>query len=277
MRAYSTRKVAGLVGESQQRVRAAARAGIVSPSKTPRGRLRFSFQDLVFLRSAKALENRAVDVRSIWRALRALRATLPADRPLSSVRFICAYRRIFVRDANTSWEPESGQALFDFATIDSLNAAGGTEKQSNAATVVTTQSADYWFSRGLKLDRQGIDDGAMHAYRRAIAIDADCVDARINLGRLLHTARRHSEAEACYRFALEREPSHAIAAFNLGVVLEDQGANDAAIEQYVNALNLDPTLPDAHYNLARLYGWRGDREHAARHLARFRALSTEDQ
>ena len=81
----------------------------------------------------------------------------------------------------------------------------------------------------------------------------------------------------CYRAALEREPSHAIAAFNLGVVLEDQGANDAAIEQYANALNLDPSLPDAHYNLARLYGWRGDRERAARHLARFRALSSDDQ
>jgi tetratricopeptide (TPR) repeat protein len=277
MRAYSTRQVAGLVGESQQRVRAAARAGIVSPSKTSRGRLRFSFQDLVFLRSAKALEKRAVDVRRIWRALRALRAALPAERPLSSVRVICANRRIFVRDANTSWEPESGQALFDFATIDSPSSTNGAEPQPNTATVVTTHSADYWFARGLKLDRQGIDDDAMHAYCRAIDIDADCVDARINLGRLLHTARRHSEAEACYRAALELEPSHAIAAFNLGVVLEDQGANDAAIEQYSNALELDPSLPDAHYNLARLYGWRGDLERAARHLARFRALSNDDQ
>lgn len=277
MRAYSTREVAGLVGATQQRVRAAARAGIVTPSKTSRGRLRFSFQDLVFLRSATALEDRAVDVRRIWRALRALRAALPAERPLSSVRVICAHRRILVRDANTSWEPESRQALFDFATVDSASAASGAQMQPNTATVVTTHSADYWFSRGLKLDRQGIDDAAMHAYRRAVEIDADCVDARINLGRLLHTARRHSEAEACYRAALEREPSHAIAAFNLGVVLEDQGANDAAIEQYANALNLDPSLPDAHYNLARLYGWRGDRERAARHLARFRALSSDDQ
>jgi tetratricopeptide (TPR) repeat protein len=276
MRPYSTREVAGLTGESQQRVRAAARAGIVSPSKTPRGHFRFSFQDLAFLRSAKALEHRLIDVRRMWRALRAVRAAFPASRPLSSIRVIAAYRQLFVRDNNTSWDPESGQALFDFATSETQASAVSTGEPLSMATIVATHTAAYWFTRALKLDRHGADRDAIQAYRKAIEIDANHVDARINLGRLLHTARRYSDAEACYRAAIEREPSHPIAAFNLGVVLEDQGDNDAAIEHYVLALNLDPSLPDAHYNLARLYGWRGDRDRAARHLARFRALSNDD-
>jgi tetratricopeptide (TPR) repeat protein len=276
MRAYSTREVAGLVGESQQRVRAAARAGIVSPDKTSRGHFRFSFQDLALLRSAKALESRVSDTRRMWRALRAIRAALPASRPLSSIRMIAAYRRIFVRENNRSWDPESRQTLFDFATNEAPVSGSLAEPRRPVATVVATHTAEYWFGRALKLDRHGADREAIDAYRKAVEIDTDHVDARINLGRLLHNAQRYADAEDCYRAALEREPGHPIAAFNLGVVLEDRGAIDAAIEHYVLTLQLDPSLPDAHYNLARLYGWRGDRERAARHLARFRALSNDD-
>jgi len=271
MRAYSTREVADLVGESEQRVRAAARAGIVSPSKTARGHFRFTFQDLVLLRSAKALEGQTIGVRRTWRALRAVRAALPAHRPLSSVRVIAACRRVVVRENNSSWEPETRQTVFDFAARDAL----ATEARRAGTAVVATHTAEHWFSRGLRLDREAADQDAARAYRRAIEIDAEHVEAQINLGRLLHNSRRYAEAEAHYRRALEREPDHPIAAFNLGVVLEDQGAIDAAIEAYILALTLDPALPDAHYNLARLYGWRGDRELAAQHLARFEALSSD--
>ena len=55
-----------------------------------------------------------------------------------------------------------------------------------------------------------------------------------------------------------------------------QGAIDAAIESYQRAVDADPALPDAHYNLARLYEWRGERRLAARHMSRFRTLSHDE-
>lgn len=272
MRAYSTREVAELIGDSQQRVRAAARAGFVAPSRTPQGRLLFSFQDLVLLRSTKALERQNLGARRTWRALRAVRAHLPEDRPLSSVRVVAAHDRVLVRDNATSWEPESGQTLFDFA-------AGELEPARTdraAIKVVATGSADYWFERGLKLDRAEAYEDAARAYRRALDLEANHVNAHVNLGRIMHGARDYHAAEMLYREALELCPSHAIAAFNLGVVLEDQGAVDDAIDSYHHAISADPTLPDAHYNLARLYECLGKRALAARHLSRFRSLSTDD-
>ena len=78
-----------------------------------------------------------------------------------------------------------------------------------------------------------------------------------------------------YRDALRIDPGSAIAAFNLGVVLEDQGALQEAMETYRHALSVDPALPDVHYNLARLYEQGGDRQAALRHFASFRDLRNE--
>jgi tetratricopeptide (TPR) repeat protein len=276
MRAYTTREVAELIGDSQQRVRAAARAGFVSPLKDLRGRFRFSFQDVVLLRSTKRLEDQKLGVRRVWRALRAIRAHLPDERPLCSVRVIAANDRFLVRDNNTSWEPESGQTLFDFAVRDSAAVASPVGGHDDAGGLVVADTADYWFERGLKLDRAELDDEAARSYEHAIRVDADHVSARINLGRIRHRSRDYDAAETLYREALAREPDHAIAAFNLGVVLEDRGAVDAAIDSYQLAISADPALPDAHYNLARLYEWRGDRALAARHMAQFRTLCRDD-
>ena len=60
---------------------------------------------------------------------------------------------------------------------------------------------------------------------------------------------------------------------NVGVVLEDQGAIQEAMDTYLHTLNVDPALPDVHYNLARLYEHQGDRQAALRHFSRFKALS----
>lgn len=273
MRAYSTREVAGLIGESQQRVRAAARAGFVAPLKNPRGHFRFSFQDLVLLRSTKALEQQNLGVRRMWRALRAVRALLPENRPLSSVRVVATADRVLVRENNTAWDPESGQTLFDFALDDVARSPASPSGFSAAATIVSTDTADYWFERGLKLDRAEAHDNAATAYRRALELEADHVNARINLGRLMHTARDYRAAESLYREALRLHPDHPVAAFNLGVVLEDQGDLQEAINCYQQAVLADPDLPDAHYNLARLHEFRGEQMLAARHMSRFRALT----
>ena len=173
MRAYSTREVADLIGESQQRVRAAARAGFVAPLKNPRGHFRFSFQDLVLLRSTKALEQQNLGVRRMWRALRSIRAQLPAERPLSSVRVVATNDRVLVREDNRAWDPETGQTLFDFAIECSERSPASPSCAPTAAKVVATDTADYWFERGLKLDHAETHDDAAAAYRRALELESD--------------------------------------------------------------------------------------------------------
>ena len=54
MKSFSTRDVAKLLGLSEAQVRSQAR-GYLVPDRGPRNAYRFSFQDLVLLRTAKTL------------------------------------------------------------------------------------------------------------------------------------------------------------------------------------------------------------------------------
>jgi tetratricopeptide (TPR) repeat protein len=75
-----------------------------------------------------------------------------------------------------------------------------------------------------------------------------------------------------YRLALKAAPDSAIAAFNLGVALDDLGEEETAIELYSRAIRLDPRHAEAHYNLARLYDRAGRSDEAIRHLSDYRRL-----
>jgi len=275
MKAYSTREVADLLGISAARVRALLRSGIVTPQKSASGRVSFTFQDLVLLRTAKGLSDAKVPTRRINKALQALATQLPIDRPLSAVRVQIEGDRVTVRDNNTSWEPESGQAVLDFSIRELGERVAPLARDSVQRTLRTASSADELFQGALESEQIGDSGDAEVAYRRVIAADPTHVAARINLGRLRHVAKVLDEAEQLYRQALELEPNHPTARFNLGVVLEDRGATTEAIDQYREAVRLDPRVADVHFNLARLYQQTGDEQAALRHFSRFKALTRD--
>ena len=273
MKAYSTREVADLLGISAARVRALVRSGIVTPQKSASGRVSFTFQDLVLLRTAKGLSDAKVPTRRITKALQALATQLPIDRPLSAVRVQIEGDRVTVRDNNTSWEPESGQAVLDFSIRELGERVAPLARDSVQRALRAASSADDLFQGALESEQIGDNGDAEAAYRKVIAVDPTHVAARINLGRLRHVAKVLDEAEQLYRQALELEPNHPTARFNLGVVLEDRGATAEAIDQYREAVRLDPRVADVHFNLARLYQQTGDEQAALRHFSRFKALT----
>ncbi len=275
MKAYSTREVAELLGISEQRIRGWVRSRVVKPERTASHRLRFSFQDLVLLRTAKGLEDAKLPRRRILRALQALAAQLPADRPLSAIRVLVEGDRVTVRDNNTTWEPESGQTLLDFSVLELGEKVAPLARESVRRALHDATGADELFQAALESEQIGAVTDAESAYREVLAVEPRHIAARINLGRLRHVARALDDAERLYREALDLEPEHPIARFNLGVVLEDRGATAQAIEQYREAARLDPKVADVHYNLARLYQQVGDQQAAIRHFSRFKALTRD--
>jgi len=198
-------------------VRAWVRAGLLTPERGPRGELRFSFQDLVLLRTAKGLMRQNVAPARVRKALRKLRAQLPEGRPLSGVHISAEGNRIVVRDGRTRWQPESGQALFDFGVAEIEESVAALPRKEEAPPP-DGESAAEWYDEGCELEESD-RDGAMHAYARAIELDPGHADAHVNLGRLHHDAGRLAEAERHYRAGLGAQPRDVTAAFNLGVVL----------------------------------------------------------
>jgi tetratricopeptide (TPR) repeat protein len=327
---YTSAEVARLLDLSPAQVRGYVKAGFLAPERGVRGEMRFSFQDLVLMRTARALLVAEVPARRVRVALKKLRTQLPEGRPLSGVAIAAEGQHVVVRDGRGTWRPESGQAMFDFAVGEAARAvavlgerarkmaeaAAGTETEENRkqatgnrkqemaekseganqnAEGVTEKAsgaevgrrargrgkvmagmapvgADGWYDRGLGLEA-GAPEAAREAYRKALELDAEHLDALVNLGRLEHEAGALESAERMYRRALVLAPGDVTAAFNLGVALEDQGKTEAAVTAYRRALAADPGCADAHYNLSRLYERLGRTAAAIRHLSAYRRLT----
>jgi tetratricopeptide (TPR) repeat protein len=275
---FGTAHVAELLGLPPHRVRAFVRAGFIRPGRGPRNEYRFSFQDLVLLRTAAELTRQRVPARRITQALARLQASLPADRPLSGLRIVAAGDEVVVCEGDDPpWDPRSGQFQIDFTVDDIARPAASSTRgfpdwqpADTRAAQPGPQTAEDWYEAALDLEAVAADD-AITAYERALELDPGFLDARINLGRLLHESGQLARAEAAYRRALGAGP-HGLAAFNLGVLLEDMDRNEDALHAYQQALAADPQLAEAHYNLARLYEDRGDKAAAIRHFNGYRKL-----
>jgi tetratricopeptide (TPR) repeat protein len=272
MESYTTRDVARLLRLSEAQVRSQARAGFLTPDRGPRNSYRFSFQDLLILRTARELAGARVPPRRIKRALSKLAHHLPLGKFLTELRITADARRVIVRDGEAAWNPESEQLQIDFAGL-------GPSIQSRGVALSISQlpkrsaerlSAAQWFDRGEELEDTAPDE-AMKAYAHAIALDPGLAGARVNLGRLHQLAGRVAEAINHYREAL-REGGDATAAFNLGTALEELGRRDSAMAAYCQAIQMDRAFADAHFNLSRLYELVGQRDLALGHLREYQRL-----
>jgi tetratricopeptide (TPR) repeat protein len=280
MHSYGVSEVERMLNLSRSTIRGLISRGFVSPARGPRREYRFSFQDLLIMRTARALVEAKVPPRRIGRSLSALRKQLPKSMPLSGLTICAVGTDVVVRKGGERWQAESGQYLLELdvsvagdsvqiVEIEGRSAARDADSSERRETVHV--EAQTWFERGLSAE-DGDVESAINAYERCRALDIRHLAACINLGRLLHQAGRFEEAQRVYREALrDCEPDPTLF-FNLGVLLEDTARNEEAIEAYLQALGEDPDFADAHFNLARLYETAGKPQHAIRHLGLYRRL-----
>jgi len=275
---YSTREVARLLELSPGTVRSYARAGLVAPRRDAGGGYRFSFQDLVVLRVARALQAAKLPPRRVRDALASLARQLPAGRSLSAVRIAAEGGEVVVRAGGEAWEPASGQRVLDFEVAELAGRAAPVAHRAAAAAERRAEragapwGAEQWYELACQLEAAD-PAGAKDAYRRALALDPDHAEAHLNLGRLLHEAGDPAAAEAHYRAAVDLRPEDATAAFNLGVALQDLGRHEEAVGAYRRAVEADPTCADAFFNLAQLYDELGQRAAAIGSLKAYKALT----
>ena len=253
-----------MLGLSPAQIRSFATQGFLQPERGTRGEMRFGFQDLVILRTAGELSSAHVPQRKVKRILEKLRDQLPEGRTLAGMRIAADGDRVVVSDGDAMWNPESGQALFDFSVAELA------ERTARFGEEDAADDVDELFERAVELESLDSDE-ARSAYEHVLALDPGHVDAHVNLGRILHEEKAPAAAEAHYRAALAVDPEHETAAFNLGVALEDLGRLREAIAAYQRSLELDPENADAHYNLAGIFERRGDKAAALRHLKACRA------
>ena len=105
----------------------------------------------------------------------------------------------------------------------------------------------------------------------------DNARAHVNIGVLLEQKGRVEEAIEEYRVALAMEPDYADAHFNLGVALVRLARIDEAEQAFRDAIRLSPGDAPAHVNLANILYRRGDWDTAAAAYAEAVRIAPRDQ
>jgi tetratricopeptide (TPR) repeat protein len=294
---YTLRHIEQMLGLTRAAVSQLVAAGFVTPVRGPRNQLRFSFQDVVLLRTAHALRAAQVPPRRLLRSLKDLRAKLPPTVPLSGLRIKAIGNEVAVREGRAQWEVRSGQLLMDFEIAsddggvaflehavgqprgassgrDPQAASGAAAPAATAAAEAATDDADgdAAFARAAALEARS-PAAAIAAYRALLERLPAHADAAINLTAMLCGAGRPSEAVTVARRTLQRSPLAPLLWFNLGIALEDLGRHVQALDAYEQCLKLDATLADAHFNAARLAEQLGRGRDALRHYSAYRRLS----
>ena len=265
---YSLRRVQAMLGLSRRIVTGLIEQGFVAPTRGRRNEWRFTFQDLMLLRTAHTLQASKIPPRRILSSLARLKATLPAQLPLTGLRITAIGTDVAVRDRDGRWQADSGQLLMDFEVAP---LAGSVAILARDTASAAGPSAATWFERALALE--AADPAAAEAaYLEALVRAPAMTEAYLNLGAMLADAGRFAELAQLSDAAAKHCPHDALVHFNRAVALDHLERLPEAVASYERSLELDPALADAHYNLGRLREQLGDKRGALRHFSAYRRL-----
>lgn len=270
---YRTRDAAELVGLKPRTIRHYVTRGLLAPARGRRGEYRFSFRDLVVLRTAKGLIDADVSSRRTLAALAKLKETVGSldGKELTAMRIFAEGDSVVVRADDGQWDAETGQGRFAFANPAAGQVRDLADRDRAEADSTMRFDSDDWYNLGLDLE-EAEPARAPAAYRRAIALNPDNADAHVNLGRLFQVRGDLKRAKRHYQRALRAAPAHQLAFYNLGTVFDELDELDTALDYYHQA----PNVPDAHYNQARIFEMRGDQLAFARHMREYKVLIRDE-
>lgn len=144
-------------------------------------------------------------------------------------------------------------------------AAGDLEDAEKALTGVT--GADKDFLQGLLLEARTNVEGAIKAYESALEHQADHVEAAFKIGVLLDRIGDDDLAAEHYLVCADAAPAYLPGVTNLGILYEERGEANAAIDCFRQVLAYNPRdsrclsmLRDAKASRAMYYDEREERE-----------------
>lgn len=250
-----------MTGTTRRQLDYWARLGLVHP-RSRWGERFFGFSDLVAVETIRRITERRVPAGRLRRAMEALDRQLGKARaPLASLRIAVAGSQIIVHEPGPDGgmiEPITGQFVLNFETARlarKVHALGG-------------KSAEQWFELGMAWDASPSTlSQATDAYRRAIELSPEWVEAHINLGTALYQLGRMEESHEMFAKATTLDPRNSLAHFNLGCMHDRLGDTKSAIDEFRAALDYSPRMADAHLNLALAYEKSGRIPESLNHLA----------
>ncbi len=149
---------------------------------------------------------------------------------------------------------------------DDVGNASGNYRTISASPLRDTDAARRLHEQGLKALDAGQIDEAEKAFKAALEADVDFGPAHNNLGKVYFKKKDWYAAAWEFEFAKKLMPRQAEPWNNLGMVYEQAGELDRAVEEYRKAIGLDGENVSYQANLARALVRRGDKGDEVRRL-----------
>lgn len=171
--------------------------------------------------------------------------------------------------------PQLAQAYVNLLVIHAkLNQFAQVEEVYQAAQTHAPNTVELQLNYAIALSAQGNRAGAAQALQRCLEINPYYAAAHFNLGLLAEQQLKLDEAERRYRAAIENDPQHRLARFQLARILAQRGELSAAIEQLQQTLALeDENSARFRYALAAVYARAGERAKALPQMRKARELA----
>jgi tetratricopeptide (TPR) repeat protein len=271
---YTFGAVAQILGLPESKLRYWSQVGFVGPSRRHAGKQVFTFQDLVTVKAAKELVDRGFSTGDIRKALETVRVALPAvDRPLDRLRVAFDGDALVVIDGGAAFEV-TGQRVFDFGLAE-LAAQAAPEATPLAAhgqgPAARDRTAYDWFLEALRIEVES-ESEAEACYRHALDGDPGLAAAHTNLGALAYRRGDIEGARQAFEAALACDPDQPEARYNLATLLYEAGEVEVAASELRRVVQAAPSFADAHYNLATALERLGSKRQAREHLESYLAL-----
>jgi tetratricopeptide (TPR) repeat protein len=204
------------------------------------------FQDLVSLRTITGLVQQDITPAHIAKGLQSLARILDIDRPLAQIRLIAEMGHLIAEFQGKLLEL-NGQLMFNF---NSKNTTGETIKLLEGQS----QDADDWLEYGSICEDEGRWIDAEMAFKHALALDAELVEAHLNLGNIFYKrGLLDKAAKHFFQVAELNKDLASLALYNLSDVLEQLDKHSEAAEALQLAIKAEPTFAAAYFKLALCY------------------------
>jgi tetratricopeptide (TPR) repeat protein len=131
------------------------------------------------------------------------------------------------------------------------------ERACRKAIEANPKLAQAYVNLGMVLrERKKFDEALVHA-RKGAELDPTNGAAQSNLGNVYMDLERYQEAVTCFRMAMEFQPSFATSYFNYGNALRLLHVLDKAHVSYNKAVGLEPDRGEFHHNQGLVYQEQG--------------------
>lgn len=138
--------------------------------------------------------------------------------------------------------------IFYTKYLDPANPADARIESDLAQLRANPRSAPLHNDLGQLLAQKGFPKDAELEFERAVNTESNYYPAWYNLGLMRSARGDFMGSRIAFGQTLRHKPGHSAALFQMGLIEERRGDNDAAIDDYAKAFTLDRKLLDVRYN-----------------------------